>query len=90
MNASRDFIVRMQGYGLTTAEISYFMPDHPRLIQLFIWQEYDLAPGFPVLHRFLDHWRREIEAALHSIRIAHQQLITPAEFRAVDGIITIN
>jgi uncharacterized protein Usg len=87
---SRDFILQVQGYGLTTAEISYFMPDHPKLIQLFVWQTYDVAPGFPVLHGFLDHWRREIEAAIHSVRIAHEHLIRPAEWRAVDGIISIN
>jgi len=86
---SRDFLIQLQGYGLTTAEISYFMPDHPSLLQLYIWQEYDVAPEFPVLTEFLDHWRREIEAALHSIRVAHQQLIRPAEWRAADGVFSI-
>jgi uncharacterized protein Usg len=43
-----------------------------------------------VLRDFLDHWRREIEAALHSVRVAHNHLIGPAEWRAVDGVITIN
>jgi uncharacterized protein Usg len=88
--ADRDFLAQLQGYGLMTAEVSYYMPDHPQLIQLFIWQQYDVAPQFPVLHRFLDHWRREIEAPLHSIRIAHNHLIRPAEWRAVDGIISIH
>ena len=88
--ASRDFELQLQGYGLLTAEISYYLPDHRSLLQLFVWQHYDTAPGFPVLHRFLDHWRREIEAALHSVRIAHQHLIRPAEWRAVDGIIAIH
>ena len=87
---SRDFQLQIQGYGLMTAEISYYMPDHPALIQLFVWQTYDTAPTFPALHGFLDHWRREIEAAIHSVRIAHQHLIGPAEWRAVDGMITIN
>jgi uncharacterized protein Usg len=59
-------------------------------LQLYVWQEYDLAPEFPVLNRFLDHWRREIEAALHSIRVAHQHLIRPAEWHAVDGIISVH
>ena len=86
---SRDFLIQLQGYGLTTAEIHYYMPDHPALLQLFVWQEYDVAPDFPVLFQFLDHWRREVEAALHSIRVAHQQLIKPAEWRATDGIISI-
>ena len=88
--ASRDFELQLQGYGLLTAEISYYLPDHPSLLQLFVWQHYDTAPGFPVLHRFLDHWRRDIEAALHSVRIAHQHLIRPAEWRAIDGIIAIH
>ncbi|HEX8654589.1 MAG TPA: usg protein [Allosphingosinicella sp.] len=88
--SDRDFLVQLQGYGLMTAEVSYYMPDHPVLLQQFVWQQYDVAPQFPVLHRFLDHWRREIEATLHSIRIAHAHLIRPAEWRAVDGVISIN
>lgn len=87
---SSDFLRQLQGYGLLTAEVSYYMPDHPDLIQLFVWQDYDVAPRFPVLHDFLDYWRREIEATLHSVRIAHQHLIRPAEWRAVDGVISIN
>ena len=81
---------QLQGYGLSTVEISYYMPDHPALLQLFVYQHYDVAPQFPVLRDFLDHWRREIEAALHSVRVAHNQLIGPAEWRAIDGVITIN
>ena len=88
--SDREFRLQVQGYGLMTAEISYYMPDHPKLIQLFVYQQYDLAPRFPVLHQFLDYWRSDIEAVLHSVRIAHQHLIRPAEFRAVDGVITLN
>lgn len=81
--------LQLQGYGLTTAEIYYFRPDYPSLLQQFAWQEYDEAPDFPVLFDFLAHWRRHIEAAIHSVRIAHEQLIRPAEWRAVDGIFTL-
>ena len=31
---SREFRVQMEGYGLTTAEIHYHLPDHPSLLQL--------------------------------------------------------
>jgi uncharacterized protein Usg len=86
---SRDFQRQLQGYGLTTAEIHYRLPDHPSLLQLYLWQDYDLAPEFPILQRFLDHWRRELEGALHSVRVAHRRLIRPSEWRAVDGIIHI-
>jgi uncharacterized protein Usg len=79
------FLRQIRGYSLATAEIHYHLPDHPDLLQLFIWQNYDLAPGFPVLRRFLDFWRLEIEGALHSVRVAHRSLISPAEWRAVNG-----
>lgn len=88
--ASSDFIRQIEGYGLTTVEIHYFLPDHPSLLQAFVLQQYDLAPRFPVLRDYLDFWRREIEAVLHSVRVAHQRLIGPSEWRAVDGIISIN
>ena len=80
----------MAGYGLSTIEIHYWMPDHPHLIQQFAFQQYDLAPRFPELRRFLDFWKRDIEAALHSVRFAHQHLIRPTEWRAIDGEIRLN
>lgn len=86
---SRDFLAQLEGYGLTTIEIHYYMPDYPALLQMFAFQQYDVAPRFPLLHEFLDHWRSEVEAALHSIRVAHKHLIGPAEWRAVDGVISI-
>ena len=46
-----DFLKQLDGYGLTTAEIQYRMPDQLSLLQLFIWQQYDLAPEFPTLKR---------------------------------------
>lgn len=87
--SSRDFIVQLEGRRLTTAEIHYYRPDAPSLLQLFVWQEYDLAPDFPVLFEFLDRWRREIEGALHSVCISHEGMIRPTEWRAVDGVIDI-
>jgi uncharacterized protein Usg len=83
------FMAQLQGYGLTTAEVHYYRPDAPSLLQLFIWQEYDLEPDFPRLFDFLDHWRRELDAALHSVQIAHGRLIRPAEWRAIDGVISV-
>jgi uncharacterized protein Usg len=70
-------------YRLTTAEILYHLPDHPTLLQSFIWQDYDLAPRFPVLHGFLDFWVTKIEGRLHSVQVASQKLITPGELRMI-------
>ncbi len=54
---------QLTDYRLTTAEILYHLPDHPALLQSFIWQDYDLAPRFPVLHQFLDFWVAQIEGS---------------------------
>ncbi|ABA05371.1 conserved hypothetical protein [Nitrobacter winogradskyi Nb-255] len=47
MAASREFLLQWHGYGLTTAEIHYHLPDHPAVLQLYVWQDYDTAPDFP-------------------------------------------
>lgn len=74
-------ILQLRDYRLTTAEILYHLPDHPKLLQTFLWQEYDLAPHFPELKRFLDFWTKEIEGKLHSVRVGSKKLITAEEIR---------
>ncbi len=75
--------VRMPGdYRLTTAEILYRMPDHPELLQSYVWQGLDLAPRFPVLHKFLDFWERELDGKLYSVRVASANLFKSPQFRA--------
>lgn len=87
---SEDFIRQLKGYGLTTATILYRMPDHPSVLQTFIWQHYDLAPRFPILRDFLDFWRRELDGPVHSVIVAHARLIRPAEITNVDGVLTLH
>lgn len=55
---------------LATAEVLYYLPDHPSLLQSFVWQTEDAAPRYPRITAFLDHWRREIDAVIHSVRVA--------------------
>lgn len=87
---SVDFVKQLGGYGLTTAHILYRMPDHPSLLQSFLWQHYDLFPHFPELHRFLDFWKRELEGPLHTVTVAHARLIKPAELKAIDHEFRLN
>ena len=77
--------LQLRDYRLTTAEIFYHFPDHPRLLQSFIWQEYDLAPGYPVLRKFLDFWESNIEGRLHSVMVATVPLLKPVGIRLVDA-----
>ncbi|HXQ52260.1 MAG TPA: usg protein [Stellaceae bacterium] len=73
--------LQLQGYRLTTAEILYHLPDHPHLLQSFVWQQLDLAPDFPGLRKFLDFWSRNVEGKLHSVKVAHANLVTPGRMR---------
>ncbi|MCZ7661006.1 MAG: usg protein [Xanthobacteraceae bacterium] len=82
---SQDFKRQLGGYGLTTAHIFYRRPDHPWLLQSYVWQEYDLCPAFPELQRFLSFWQTSLDGMLHSVTVAHSKLIKPAEISALDG-----
>jgi uncharacterized protein Usg len=79
------FAAQLKGFSLTTAEILYRMPDHPSLLQSFIWQDYDLHPEFPKLAKFLDFWSKNLDGKLYRVRIAHKRLIHPSEVRFVEG-----
>lgn len=81
---------RLLAYRLTTAEITYHLPDYPNLLQHFIWQDLDVVPQFPVLRRFLDFWSRNLDGRLHSVTVATASLVRPAEFRFADGMLTLH
>lgn len=83
--ANSELLNQLHGYSLTTAEILYRLPDYPRLLQSFIWQEYDYAPQFPRLADFLDYWRRHLDGPVHRVTVAHKSLVSPAEMRYLDG-----
>ena len=82
---SDDFRKQVLGYGLTTAQILYRLPDHPSLLQTYVWQNYDLFPKFPALKDFLAFWQEKLEGPLHSVTVAHARLIKSAEIKAIDG-----
>ncbi len=81
--ADNDFVRMLAGYSLTTAEIIYRLPDHPSLMQSYIWQDYDLHPRFPRLKSFLDFWARNLEGKLHHVLVAHASLIKPRELKLI-------
>jgi uncharacterized protein Usg len=82
--------LQLKNYRLTTAHILYRMPDHPVFLQEFVWQQLDLAPEFPVLAKFLRFWEENLDGKLHSVKVAHAELIKPAEFKAVSGCLYLH
>ncbi|MBL8708575.1 MAG: Usg family protein [Rhodospirillaceae bacterium] len=82
--------LQLNDYRLVTAEILYHLPDHPGLLQSYVWQDYDLAPRLPVLHKFLDFWSRNLEGKLHSIKVARAELITPPRWHRAEALLSIH
>ena len=74
---------QLRGGRITTAEIIYHLPDHPSILQSYIWQFTDNAPAFPRLMEFLRYWERSLEGKIHSVKVAHATLVKPAELRYV-------
>ena len=73
----------LEGFSLTTAEILYRLPDYRSLLQMYIWQEYDVFPIFPVLRKFLDFWVRNLDGPLFSVRVVHTKLLSPQELKII-------
>lgn len=73
-----------------TIELLYRMPDHPGILQTFIWQFYDLAPDWPELHRFLGFWENEIEGKIHSVAVARRPIFEPSIYRNAKGLLEIH
>ena len=82
--ADFDFERQLRGWSLTTAEIMYRMPDFRDILQTFIWQDYDIAPKFPRLTKFLDFWSRNLDGPLASVRVAHMGIVGARELRHVN------
>ena len=80
----------LKGYGLTTAEFFYRMPDYTHVLNTFVWQDYDIAPDHPRLLKFIDFWKAEIEGPLHSVRFTHRKMMSCGEWRHVTGEFTVH
>jgi uncharacterized protein Usg len=82
--------LQLRGYRLTTAEIIYRLPDHPGLLQSFIWQKFDLAPDYPELRRFLEFWSHNIDGKLHSVNVRQSSRSTANRLRHVKHAVALH
>ncbi len=79
----------LEGYGLTTAEIHYRLPGTSGEIATYVWSDYDVAPEFPALNRFLDIWKQDLIGPLQSVQVAHEKIHIPRDFRANKGMLLL-
>ena len=77
--------VYLPNYRLLTAEITYHMPDHPKLLQVYLWQEFDFLPDYPELVKFLNFWQTNLDGKLHSVIVSSTESLEKQEFTFADG-----
>jgi len=85
-----DFELMLNDFRLTTANIFYYFPDHPSLIQTYLWQDYDKNPDFPVLKKFLNFWEKELDGKLQGVEVQSCDIIKPCEVIHAKCEIVIN
>ncbi len=74
---------------LVTVDIFYYRPDYTNLIQEFIWQTEDTIPELQRVHRFLDHWHRNIDAVIQEVLLSVNDKRI-ASYKSVDAFLKIN
>jgi len=80
----------LRGYGLTTAQLYYRMPDYRNVLNTFVWQEYDQAPDHPKLFEFIEFWQDSIDGPLHSVQYTHRKMLASGEWQQLVGEFTLH
>ena len=78
------------GHQLVTVSVLYYLPDHPSLLNEFLWQTMDLGPRYPRIGAFLDFWRREIEATIKEVMISEAAPFHARRLSSVNGLFLLN
>jgi uncharacterized protein Usg len=74
---------QLEGFSLTTAEILYRLPDYPRLLQSYFWQDDLRAPDGP--HAMQATIPPEFWAELKRQNLIEQNAPTPTAASSVSG-----
>lgn len=58
---------------LVTIDIFYYIPDYDNIVQEFVWQTEDVVPEFPRVHRFLNFWKKDIDAVIQEVILCYSE-----------------
>jgi len=83
-------ITIIKDYRLTTARIFYHLPDYPGVLQTYVWQEFDIAPDYPALRKFLDFWKDQLDGKLHSVEVAAARSVKSGRVRHANVMHTLH
>ena len=71
-------------------QVIYYMPDYPTLLQEFTWGYDDRVPELMRTHKFLNHWRTNIDAVIAEILLSVNDGDRPRKWRSIDEILNLN
>lgn len=85
---TQDLVRQLTGWRQTTAEILYRMPDHPTLVQTFVWQDMDRWHDdpqltYPRLRQFCGWWNANLDGPIVQVRVGAAQVIMAKDLRHV-------
>ena len=58
-----------ENHTLVSVNVLYFLPDYSHIVNEFLWQTLDISPKFPRVHKFLDFWKKSIDAKIKKVTI---------------------
>lgn len=70
-------------------QVVYYMPDYPSILNEFTWGFEDRIPELIRTHRFLNHWKANIDAVISEVPISIAD-DRRRNWRSVDEIIGYN
>lgn len=56
---------------IVTVRILYYNPDYRSILNEFVWQTADVVPELFRVHRFLNYWKDQIEAAVEEVTVSY-------------------
>jgi uncharacterized protein Usg len=74
---------------LVTVDIFYYRPDYQNIIQEFLWQTEDQIPEYYRVHKFLNHWKNNIDAVIKEIFIATANT-NRSSYRSIDEFFNLH
>jgi uncharacterized protein Usg len=72
-----------------TLQILYYRPDYTSIIQEFVWSYEDHVPQLWRTHKFLWHWKSNIQAVIREINLG-VSYTTVRTFRSLDEVLALN
>jgi len=70
-------------------QVRYYLPEYPSILQEFTWGYEDLVPQLFRTHRFLNHWKLNIDAVIAEVLLSIDNG-RRRSWRSVDEILNLN